>query len=86
MNLHNKKSHDLDKYSQRNQGKKSITKKEKTLKIHKIQLIYSSKLKSNAIRRNIMKKTQNLTQNHTPNTPIHRRIKAFHFVFQKTKI
>ena len=42
---------------------KSIAKREKTLKFHKIQLIYYSKLKSIATRRKIRERTHNLTQN-----------------------
>ena len=41
---------------------KLIVKREKTLKIRNIRLIYCLKLKYNATRRKIRKKTQNLTQ------------------------
>ena len=43
----------------------SIVKKEKLTKIHKIKLIYASKLKYYVIGRKIRKKTHNLTQKHT---------------------
>ena len=41
----------------------SIAKREKITKIHKIKIIYASKLKSNVTRQKIRKKTNNLTQN-----------------------
>ena len=65
---------------------KLIAKKEKTLKVLKIQLIYCLKLKYNATRRKIKKKPYNLTQNCAQNDPIHIRIKTFHYTFQKIKI
>ena len=43
---------------------------------------FCKKLKINVIRRKIRVKTHNLTRN----DPIHCRIKAFHFAFQKIKI
>ena len=58
-------------------------KAEKSTNIHKIKLIYASKLKEYVIGKNIRKKTHNLTQNHVCNDPINIQIKAFHFVFQK---
>ena len=61
--------------------KKMIVKREKIVKVHKIQLIYYSKLKYNIIGRKISKKTRNLTQNRARNDPIHWRVKAFHSAF-----
>ena len=57
---------------------KSITKRAKLNLICNIKLIYVSKLKSNVIGQNFMKKTCNLGQNCTQNDPINHRIKAFH--------
>ena len=62
-----------------------IAKREKMTKIHKINLIYASKLKYNVTRQKIRKKTYYLTQNCTRNDPLYHRIKAFHSTFQKFK-
>ena len=64
----------------------SIAKREKITKIHKIKIIYASKLKSNVTRQKITKKTNNLTQNDAWNDPINHQIKDFYSIFRKTKI
>ena len=65
---------------------KLIAKKEKTLKVLKIRLIYYLKLKYNSTRRKIKKKPYNITQNCAQNDLIHNRIKTFHYTFEKIKI
>ena len=61
-------------------------KREKLIKLLKINLIYDLKLKFNDIRRTIRRKASNLTQNFEQNDPINDQIKAFNFAFGKTKI
>ena len=61
-------------------------KRGKLTKFYKIKLLYASKIKSNALERNIRKKTHNLTEHCARNYSTYRLIKAFHFAFRKLKV
>ena len=62
---------------EQNLERKFVHEEREMTKIHKIKLIYASKLKSNIIGQKIKKKTCNLTQNHARNDPINSRTMAF---------
>ena len=85
MNPQNQKSLDLYQYSWKNQETKSRPKNWSQRERENQKLLWNLsnlrfKLKPNVIGENIMKKTRNLTQNHTWTDPIDRRIKEFSFL------
>ena len=76
----------MEKLISENQIEFSNAKREKTKIQYKINLIYDSKLKSNATSRIFRRKTRNLNQSRARNYLIDRSIKGFSFHNFKNKV